>query len=70
MTTAKTIVAVRVLTAINNKQHPEERDVFLLRAYCPDQRDLAPDELACAVIQEAMERRQEARNGRALSQNA
>ena len=61
MTTEKTAVALRVLTAINNRQYPEERDVLLLRAYCPDQRDLPPDELACIVIQEMYERQKRER---------
>jgi hypothetical protein len=38
MKTAKTAVALRVLTAINNRETPEERDLALLRAYCPDDR--------------------------------
>jgi hypothetical protein len=68
VTTEKTAVAIRVLTAINNRQTPTDGDVLLLRAYCPDHRDLDPDELACLVIQEAMERRKKTRtatgNGR------
>ena len=56
MTTEKTAVALRVLTAINQKQEPDPKDVTLLRAYCPDHRDLPPDELACVVIQAVYER--------------
>ena len=62
MTADKTALALRVLTAINNKQEPEERDVFLLRAYYPAPRDHDPDELACIVIQEALDRKAEKRS--------
>ena len=54
MRTDKTAVALRVLSAINNRQQPEERDLVLLRAYCPDTRNLSPDEMACIVIQETV----------------
>jgi len=57
MCTDKTAVALRVLTAINERKEPEDRDVALLRAYCPDHRDLDPDEMACMVIQQALEAR-------------
>jgi len=53
LTTEKTAVALRVLTAINRLEQPEERDVILLRAYCPDHRSLAPDELARLVTRQA-----------------
>jgi len=58
MTTDKTAVALRVLTAFNNQHVPAECDVLLLRAYCPDCRDLGPDEMACVVIQDAMKQKQ------------
>jgi hypothetical protein len=62
MTTQKTAVAIRVLTAINNRRTPTEGDVLVLRAYCPDHRDLDSGELACIVIQQAMENRKKVRD--------
>jgi hypothetical protein len=56
MTTEKTAVALRVLTAINRREEPEPRDVTLLRAYYPDHRDWPADELACFVIEEMLAR--------------
>jgi len=61
MSTDKTAVALRVLTAINDRKEPDERDVLLLRAYCPDFRDCGPDELACVAIQEELKRKKMAR---------
>src|SRR4051812_45825561 len=61
MTTEKTAVAIRVLTAINNRKMPADRDVALLRAYCPDDRDMEPDEMACIVIQRTHQAKKEAR---------
>jgi len=61
MTTEKITVARRIRAAINNYQDPEPRDVALLRAYCPDYRDLLPDELACTVIEEMVKRNEEER---------
>jgi len=63
MTTEKTAVALRVLTAYNHRQHPDERDVLLLRAYCPTYPEMSPDELACIVIQEMIDRQKERRTG-------
>jgi len=54
VTTEATAVALRVLTAINNRQHPQESDVVLLQKHCPEHWDLPPDELACMVIQNAI----------------
>ena len=59
MTTEKTAVALRVLMAYNQRQTPEEREVALLRAYCPEQRDWPADELACHVIDEMLKRKKE-----------
>jgi hypothetical protein len=58
MATEKIAVALRVLTAINNRRHPDPNDVVLLRAYCPEGRDLDPDELACMAIQQEREHRE------------
>jgi hypothetical protein len=63
LTTDKATVALRVLTAINNRKTPEERDIFLLRLYCPEYRHCDPDELACFLLQESMQRKLAARNG-------
>jgi len=68
MTTEKTRVALRVLTAINDKRDADPKDVVLLRAYCPDGRadgpdgrELDPDEMACIVIQDALKAKREKR---------
>jgi hypothetical protein len=42
MTTEKTAVALRVLTAVNRKEEPDPKDVVLLRAYCPERRAHSP----------------------------
>jgi hypothetical protein len=63
--TEKSTVALRVLTAINTQQEPEEADLLLLQEYCPEHRDLPPDELACMVIQLALRQRKEARETKA-----
>ena len=55
MTTEKTAVALRILTAFNEKRHREER-VVLLRAYCPDDRETPIDQLACRIVWELYER--------------
>ena len=68
MTTEKTAVALRVLTAYNHRQQPDERDVLLLRAYCPTQPDLSPDEMACIVIQEMIENQKRQRTARVNGQ--
>ena len=57
MTTERTAVALRVLTAINHKEEADPRDVALLRAYCPEGRELDLDELACMAIQQTLETR-------------
>jgi hypothetical protein len=57
MTSDKTRVALRVLTAINNGTNPDHRDLLLLFLYHPDQSYLEPDELACMVIQRALDAR-------------
>ena len=64
MTTEKTSVALRVLTAINNKHKPEEPDVALLRTYCLDYGDLDLDEMACIVIEQALAQNRSERKAR------
>lgn len=54
-------IAVRVLTAITEKRHPEPADVEELRRLDPLLRDMPLDELACDVIQQALKRRAELR---------
>jgi hypothetical protein len=61
LTSNLTKVAIRVLTAINNRANPDLKDVELLRSYFPDHPDCDPDELACVVIQEAIQRKMAAR---------
>jgi len=70
MTTEKTALALRVLTAYNQRQHPDERDVLLLRAYCPMYPDMSPDEIACLVIQEMIDRQKGTRgNGHLIQED-
>ena len=52
-----TTVALRVLTAVNRREKPEEQDLLLLHSYCPGHEGLESDELACIVIQQVMERK-------------
>jgi len=54
-------LALRVLTAINEKREPEPDDLEKLRAMAPLIGDSPPDELACDVIKLAIERRIHAR---------
>jgi hypothetical protein len=70
VTTDKTAVALRVLTAINHKQEPDPKDVVLLRAYCPEGRDLEPDEMACMVIQDVLKLLKKNREQRERGQTA
>jgi hypothetical protein len=55
VTSKKTAFALRIVTALNNSQRPESRDVALLRAYCPDHRYLPIEEVAGIAIQEMLE---------------
>jgi hypothetical protein len=48
------IVAVRVLTSLNEKRLPEHPDLQYLREHVPLWRHLPADELACEVIQQAL----------------
>jgi hypothetical protein len=55
--------ALRVLTALTEKRHPDQADVDALRSLAgplPDGMGL--DELACEVIQKALNRRSVARS--------
>jgi hypothetical protein len=51
------IVAMRVLTAINDKRHPNPEDVAELRRLAPLSAERPADELACDAIMEAIKRR-------------
>jgi hypothetical protein len=54
--------ALRVLTAINRKGHPDPADIDILRAYAGPQREgISVDEFACEVIQKALKSRAVAR---------
>ena len=63
MTTKKTELALRVLTAINQKEEPNPNDVLLLRGYRGEDRDLPADEMACIVIQQTLDERKTERDG-------
>lgn len=47
-------IAIRVLTAITDRQQPEADDVASLVRYAPDLAKLPADGLACAIIQRAL----------------
>jgi hypothetical protein len=64
LTTNLTALAIRVVTAINNRATPDFKDVDLLRSYFPNQPDCDPYELACLAIQEAIVQKQAARDSR------
>jgi hypothetical protein len=42
--------ALRVLRAVNQRQHPEPTDLAALRHYAPLLADNPPDKLACEII--------------------
>jgi hypothetical protein len=54
-------LALRVLSAISERQAPEAHDVQELRRLAPALGDGPLDELACDVIQQALRRRAEVR---------
>ena len=47
-------IGLRVLMALNEKRAPDPADLDALRHFAPLLGDLAPDELACEVIQRAI----------------
>jgi hypothetical protein len=53
--------ALRVLTAISERQKPDPGDVEALRTFAPLLANSPLDELACDVIQQALRRRSEIR---------
>ena len=59
--------ALRVLTAITNRQLPDESDLQELHRYAPEFAHLPPDQSACAVIQSALKAREEAEKARGES---
>ena len=62
MTSDKTTIALRVLSAINAHEKPSDADVLLLQLHCPGHESFGPDELACIVIQEMYERHKQERD--------
>lgn len=54
-------LALRVLSALNEKQRPDRQDVAELRRLAPDDALNDTDELACEVIQRALKRRAQIR---------
>ena len=61
MTSVATAAALRILTAIHNRQQPDETDVAFLRAACFEFCTLPPDELAGTVLLAAIQRRMKKR---------
>jgi hypothetical protein len=58
--------ALRVLTAITEKREPDPADITLLRSYAgPQPKDVALDEFACTIIQQALKHRAEIRSAAA-----
>ena len=55
-------VALRVLTAITGHQKPNEDDLDTLRKYAPFLAHEPADELACDVVQQALQQRAEVRS--------
>ena len=51
--------ALRILSAINAKDHPDPADIDALRACWPQRDGVGLDEFACEVIQKALKRRAE-----------
>ena len=55
--------ALRVLTALTEKREPDPADVTSLRNYAgPQPENVALDEFACTIIQQALKRRAEIRH--------
>jgi hypothetical protein len=49
--------ALRVITAISEREHPDPDDVAALKAYAPQSADLPIEELVCDVINDAIRHR-------------
>ena len=55
--------ALRVLTALTEKREPDPADIISLQNYAgPQPENVALDEFACTIIQQALRRRAEIRN--------
>jgi len=54
MTSNKTTVALRVLTALKKHTQPADADLLLLYLYCPDNDHLDSEELALLAIQQSV----------------
>jgi hypothetical protein len=59
--------AMRVLAAVNEKRDPDAADLDELRRLAPLLAALPPDELACDVIKQALQRREALRNALRVS---
>ena len=58
--------AVRVLTALAKHEEPDATDVTYLRGMAPLLENADLDVLACDVVQQALKRREAARNPRTV----
>ncbi len=58
-------VALRVLQAITERHPPDAKDLEELKRLAPLQADQPQDELACDVIKQALQRREEIRRAQA-----
>jgi hypothetical protein len=65
----KIILALRVLTAINERRRPAEQDIGALRSFEDGRGVHNPDEIACSIIESARAKIKEER-GKALSKAA
>ena len=52
-------VALRVLAALTEYRNPDPEDVEKLHQLAPPTADASLDEMACAVVEEALKRRRE-----------
>jgi hypothetical protein len=59
--------AMRVLAAVNDKRDPDAADLEELRRLAPLLGGLPPDELACDVIKQALQRREALRKALRVS---
>jgi hypothetical protein len=55
-------IALRVLTALGDKQEPDDADISELRCLAPEKANGPVDELACEVILHSVRRRAEVRS--------
>ena len=60
-------IALRVVNAVAQKCDPDSNDLEALRTFLPRLANAPLDELACGVIQEALNRRSQIRQAKANS---